>query len=295
MQKKKFKHIGIVGRIDNVQAINSLKQLTHFLDTKHVNIILSETTANALIGHTYQVGSDKILGEISDLIVVVGGDGSLLGAARSFAKYSVPILGINRGRLGFLTDIAPDEIDCKFNNIFHGDYIEDHRFMLACDIKRERDPINKSSALNDIVLHRGKSTRMIEFELHIDGQFVYSQRSDGLIVATSTGSTAYALSAGGPIIHPKLDALVLVPMFPHTLTSRPIVVDGSSDIRIVIGVDNDIYPRISCDGQTHYTASPGDTICIKKLANKVKLIHPKEHDYYEICRRKLGWGSKLGQ
>ena len=134
---------------------------------------------------------------------------------------------------------------------------------------------------------------MIEFELFIEGQFVYSQRSDGLIVATPTGSTAYALSGGGPIMHPRLDALVLVPMFPHALSSRPIVIDGNSELKIVIGRNNPTYPQLSCDGQVHVTAAPGDTVTVHKKPYKLRLIHPLSHNYYEVCRTKLGWGNRL--
>ena len=148
--------------------------------------------------------------------------------------------------------------------------------------------------MNDVVLHPGKSTRMIEFELYIDGQFVCSQKADGLIVATPTGSTAYALSAGGPIMHPKLDAIVIVPMYPHMLSSRPIVVDGNSELKIVVSKDMQIYPQVSCDGQNHFTCAPGDTITVSKKAQKLRLIHPLDHNYYEVCRTKLGWGSRLG-
>ncbi len=135
---------------------------------------------------------------------------------------------------------------------------------------------------------------MIEFELYIDGQFVCSQKADGLIIATPTGSTAYALSAGGPIMHPKLDAIVIVPMYPHTLSSRPIVVDGNSELKVVVSPDLQIYPQVSCDGQNHFTCAPGDTLTIRKKAQKLQLIHPVGHNYYEICRTKLGWGSRLG-
>src|SRR3989338_1365083 len=146
----------------------------------------------------------------------------------------------------------------------------------------------------DLVLHPGKSTRMIEFELFIDGQFVCSQKADGLIVATPTGSTAYALSAGGPIMHPKLDAIVIVPMYPHTLSSRPIVVDGNSELKIVVSKDLQLYPQVSCDGQNHFTCAPGDTVTVAKRPQKLRLIHPLDHNYYEVCRNKLGWGSRLG-
>ncbi|MCP1365075.1 NAD(+) kinase, partial [Halomonas sp. BBD48] len=149
--------------------------------------------------------------------------------------------------------------------------------------------------LNDVVIHPGKAARMIEFELFVNGQFVYSQRSDGLIIATPTGSTAYALSGGGPIVHPKLEAITLVPMFPHTLSSRPIVVDASSEIMVHIGETNEAYPHVSCDGQTQVVSKPGDILYVRRKPQRLKLIHPHGHNYFEICRSKLGWSSRLGE
>ena len=227
-------------------------------------------------------------------MIVVGGDGSMLGAARALARHKVPVLGINRGSLGFLTDIRPDELELKVAQVLEGHYLTENRFLLEAEVRRQGEAIGQGDALNDVVLHPGKSTRMIEFELYIDGQFVCSQKADGLIVATPTGSTAYALSAGGPIMHPKLDAIVVVPMYPHTLSSRPIVVDGNSELKVVVSPDMTIYPQVSCDGQNHFTCAPGDTLHVAKKAQKLRLIHPLDHNYYEVCRTKLGWGSRLG-
>jgi NAD+ kinase len=236
-----------------------------------------------------------MMGEIVDLVIVVGGDGSLLGAARSLATSNVPVLGVNRGNLGFLTDISPDDFEKQVSDVLEGRYVVDKRFLLDVIVKRGGSPIAEATALNDTVLHPGKATRMIEFELWIEGQYVYTQRSDGLIVSTPTGSTAYALSAGGPLMHPKLDALVLVPMFPHTLSSRPIVVEGNSELKLVISENNETYPSISCDGQTSITLAPGDTITIHKKPQKLRLLHPLDYDFYGTCRTKLGWSSKPGE
>jgi NAD+ kinase len=290
-----FKNIGIVGRTGSKQVIDVVCELKKFLASLPVKVFLEDQTAAMLPKHDMQVCTRKMLGEVCDLVIVVGGDGCLLGAARSLAQYGVPLLGINRGRLGFLTDISPDEIVQKVGEVVKGEYTVEQRFLLDAYVKRKNEPIATGSALNDIVLHPGASTRMIEFELYIDGQFVYSQRSDGLIVATPTGSTAYALSGGGPIMHPKLDALVLVPMFPHTLSSRPIVIDAQSEIKIVIGEENELHPQIICDGQTNMSAAPGDSISIHKKPYALKLVHPMGHDYYHVCRTKLGWGTKLGE
>ncbi|MBE0483251.1 MAG: NAD(+) kinase [Bacterioplanes sp.] len=290
-----FRNIGIIGRLNSNKVIETVKRLTRYLVTEGYHVILDERIAEVMPGHGMQVCGVGMLGEVCDLVIVVGGDGSLLGAARALAKYNTPVLGINRGRLGFLTDISPDDTMVEaVQAVLDGEYMVERRFLLDAEVKRDGNPIGSASALNDVVLHPGKSARMIAFDLYIDGQFVYNLRSDGLIVSTPTGSTAYSLSGGGPIMHPRLDALVLVPMFPHTLSSRPIVVGGESEIKVVVDASQGLYPTVSCDGQNHVSCAPGDSITIRKKAHKLKLIHPKGHNFYEICRTKLGWASNLG-
>lgn len=288
-----FRNIGIIGRMGRAKVVESLRKLRNFLVSENYHVILESETATMLPGHGLQVASKKLLGEICDLVIVVGGDGSLLGAARELAKSKVPLLGVNRGRLGFLTDISPWDLEVRLAKVLQGEYIEESRFLLDAHVERNGQPLGFGSALNDVVLHPGKSTRMIGFDLYIDGHFVYSQRSDGLIVSTPTGSTAYSLSAGGPIMHPKLDAIVLVPMFPHTLSSRPIVVDGKSEIKLVIAETNATYPQVSCDGQLDIALTPGDIIRISKKPFKIRLIHPTDHNFYATCRGKLGWASEI--
>ena len=288
-----FRNIGVIGRMGSVKVVETLRSLKTYLLNENYQVILEQDTSGMLPGHGLQVASKKLLGEICDLVIVVGGDGSLLGAARELAKSKIPILGVNRGRLGFLTDISPSELEERLEKVLQGDYIEENRFLLDGNLERDGQPLGYGSALNDVVLHPGKSTRMIGFDLYIDGHFVYSQRSDGLIVSTPTGSTAYSLSAGGPIMHPKLDAVVLVPMFPHTLSSRPIVVDGKSEIKLVIGDTNETYPQISFDGQMDIACAPGDIIRITKKPFKIRLIHPRDHNFYATCREKLGWASEI--
>lgn len=288
-----FRNIGVIGRMGSVKVVETLRQLKHYLISNNYHVIIEEDTSTMLPGHGLQVASKKLLGEICDLVIVVGGDGSLLGAARELAKSKIPLLGVNRGRLGFLTDISPSDLEERLEKVLQGEYVEETRFLLDGHVERNGRPLGFGTALNDVVLHPGKSTRMIGFDLYIDGHFVYSQRSDGLIVATPTGSTAYSLSAGGPIMHPKLDAVVLVPMFPHTLSSRPIVVDGKSEIKLVVGETNETYPQISFDGQMNIACAPGDIIRITKKPFKIRLIHPVDHNFYATCRDKLGWASEI--
>ena len=289
-----FRNIGLIGRLGSKAVIDTLKQLMRFLEERGLNVILDERIAEVMPGHGRQTCKRKMMGEICDLAIVVGGDGSLLGAARSLARSNIPVLGVNRGNLGFLTDISPQDIEERVAEVLEGNYSVDSRFLLDVSIRRKGESVGELVALNDCVLHPGKATRMIQFELYIEGQFVYTQRSDGLIVATPTGSTAYALSAGGPIMHPKLDALVLVPMFPHTLSSRPIVVSGNSELKLVISEENSTYPTISCDGQADFSLVPGDVISIRKKSHKLRLLHPSDYNFYQTCREKLGWSSKPG-
>ena len=290
---EQYKNIGLIGRVENAAVIESISVIQDYLLSRGLNVIIEEKTAAAISDHGMTVCDQQALGETSDLVIVVGGDGSMLGAARALARHKVPVLGVNRGRLGFLTDISPSNLEAGLEQVLKGNYILENRFLLEATIQRDGESVGLGHALNDVVLQPGMATRMIEFELFVDGLFVYSQRSDGLIIATPTGSTAYALSAGGPIMHPSLDAMVLVPMFPHTLTNRPIVVSGGSEIKIVVSEENHSDLQISCDGQDNFTVIPGDLISIHKYPHKLRLIHLMDHNYYEVCRNKLGWGSRL--
>ncbi|MCA0901395.1 NAD(+) kinase [Microbulbifer agarilyticus] len=284
-----FQNIGLIGRTESDSAVTSLKRLMGFLEREGYSVVLENETATAVSDYPARTSSKERLGELCDLVIVVGGDGSLLGAARALAKYSVPLLGINRGRLGFLTDITPDQIEQKVGEVLAGKYMAESRFLLEMSVTREGKPVGKGSALNDVVIHPGEFIRMIEFDLYIDGQFVYTQRSDGLIISTPTGSTAYALSGGGPIMHPKLDAIVVVPLNPHTLSSRPIVVEGSSEFKVIVGEQNVANPHVTCDGHEQVITEPGDVIRIHKKPHRLTLIHPIDHNFYETCRSKLNW------
>ncbi len=289
----KFQNIGLIGRLGSTKVIDTLKNIISYFSEQEFKIILDKRIGELMPGHGLDTCKQKEMGDLCDLVIVVGGDGSLLGAARVLSRFDVPVLGVNRGQLGFLTDISPKNFEEKFAEILEGKYTEEERFLLKIVVRRDGEIVGEADALNDMVLHPGKATRMIEFDLFVEGSYVYTQRSDGLIVATPTGSTAYSLSGGGPIMHPKLDALVLVPMFPHTLSSRPIVVDGNSDLRLIISEDNETYPIVSCDGQVSINLAPGDVIHISKHQHKLKLIHPEGYDFYRTCREKLGWSAGL--
>lgn len=288
-----FKRIGVVGKYRDVKAMETLKELLRFLSGQHRDIILEDKTARALPGKQLPTRPIQAMAEDCDLVIVVGGDGSLLGAARELAQQQLPVLGINRGRLGFLTDIHPRDLYRQVSEVLSGDYSQEERTLLEAKILHHNEQISVGQALNDIVLHQGKMVKMIEFNVSIDGHFVFHQRSDGLIIATPTGSTAYALSGGGPIIQPCLDAFVMVPMFAHTLSSRPIVVSGESNIEIHVSEDNDVYPRLNCDSQLSFSLAPGDKVQIYKSPHRLTLLHPREYNYYTTLREKLHWGHNL--
>jgi NAD+ kinase len=289
-----FKNVGLVGRLSSDSVIHSLDSMVSFFQEKGLNIIIHQRVADLVSSKGLQRGNLQTMGESCDLVIVVGGDGSLLGAARELAAYNIPVLGVNRGNLGFLTDIKPEEVYEKLDEVLKGEFTVENRFLIDAFVHRNGEHIGEGSALNDVILRPGEKARLIRFDLYIEGELVYNQRSDGLIVSTPTGSTAYALAAGGPIMHPRLDALILVPMFPHTLSSRPIVIDGNVELKIVVDERNGSSPSISCDGQNNILCYPGDTITIRKHPHLLHLIHPLSYNFYETCRSKLGWSSKLG-
>lgn len=229
------------------------------------------------------------MGQAGDLIVVVGGDGSLLSGARMAIKVNVPVVGINRGHLGFLTDIHPDDIESAFDKLLTGNYVEERRFLLHAQIYDEKTTYFQGDALNDVVLMQGDESHLIAFDLYINKIFVCSHRADGLIIATPTGSTAYALSAGGPILNPELDAIAIVPMLSHRLSSRPIVVSSDSQIELHIHKKNEHTPKVSCDGHKRQLVKPGQTVYIEKNAQQLRLWHPDNYHYYDVLRAKLGW------
>lgn len=287
-----FKRIGVYGRVKNDGVKETLRSLIQYLNQLSLKVLVEAETAEPLHDSTLETIARDQIANKCDLLIVVGGDGSLLHAAHAIVNQTIPVLGINRGSLGFLTDILPTELE-KVKTILEGKYILEKRFLLNTKIKLNNQLIGEDNALNEVALLPDAKPHMIEFEIYIDNQFVCSQDSDGLIIATPTGSTAYALSGGGPILHPQLDAIVLVPMFPHTLSSRPIVIEGNCQISIVISPNNPTSPRISCDGRDALSAPCSSHIKIHKNATPLHLIHPVDYHYYKALRSKLHWGKKL--
>ena len=290
---KSFRVIGLWGRAGNPLVEQTLEHLVHWLHSIDCVPVIESNTAQFLPDFGVQVARRSMLGEICDMAVVVGGDGCLLGAARDLAQHGTPIVGVNRGQLGFLTDVKPDEIEEQLTAILTGNFRLEKRFLLEGELVRNGSRIAYGDALNDVVLHPGQAVQMLNFELYIDGDFVYSQKSDGLIISTPTGSTAYALSAGGPMMHPGLDAIALVPMCPHTLSNRPFVVGGGAEIKLAMCESRGVMPHVSFDGQQSIAAQPGDILYIRKKRHELSLLHPLEHDFYTAARSKLGWASRL--
>ena len=297
-----FKHIGLVARVSSDLIRESLRRVEKFLLARSVTILYETLSAQMAGGNGRPVRSLEQLGAECDLVIAVGGDGNILRAARAMAPFGVPILGINRGKLGFLADVSPEDIDARLGEVLSGDYsLEDH-FLLEGFLEGETQASVAAqatgshpalpSALNEVLIHSASMPKMIEMELYVDDVFVYNQQSDGLIVSSPTGSTAYSLSAGGPIMHPSLDAIVLVPMFPHSLTSRPLVVPGDSEVKIVISVDTEVKARVSFDSQVELQIEPGAAIIIRKKQERLTLVHPPGHSFYGACRSKLDWASK---
>ncbi|HHX8301097.1 TPA: NAD(+) kinase [Vibrio diabolicus] len=286
--------IAIIGKPRDQQAIQTHKELYQWLTSEGYKVFIDDRLAAILDDIPQsQFASLVELGKNADLAIVVGGDGNMLGAARILSRFDVPVIGVNRGNLGFLTDLNPDEFQASLQAVLDGEYIEEERFLLEAEVHRHGQIKSHNAALNEAVLHPGQIAHMIEFEVYIDESFAFSLRADGLIVSTPTGSTAYSLSGGGPILSPSLNAISLVPMFPHTLSSRPLVVDGKRRIKLVVSPENRGTQEVSCDGQVSLPVSPGDQIHIYQSPNVLKLIHPKDYSYYHVLRNKLGWSSKL--
>ncbi|MGY0617301.1 NAD(+) kinase [Vibrio sp. FJH11] len=286
--------IAIIGKPRDQQAIQTHRELYQWLTSEGYKVFIDDRLAAILDEIPQkQFASLVELGKNSDLAIVVGGDGNMLGAARILSRFDVPVIGVNRGNLGFLTDLNPDDFQAALKAVLDGEYIEEERFLLEAEVHRHGQIKSHNAALNEAVLHPGQIAHMIEFEVYIDESFAFSLRADGLIVSTPTGSTAYSLSGGGPILSPSLNAISLVPMFPHTLSSRPLVVDGNRRIKLLVSPENRGTQEVSCDGQVSLPVSPGDEIHIYQSPNVLKLIHPKDYSYYHVLRNKLGWSSKL--
>ncbi len=285
-----FKTVGILGKHSDPKIKGALNTLYQYLSPNYAIIIDVESAALIadFTGKTYKLNG---LAAHCDVLIAVGGDGTFLTAARTTTQSQTPIIGINLGRLGFLVDIYPDELIDKLHAILQGKFREEKRYLLRTKIIRDHCIIHEETAVNEVVVHRWVTPSMIELKTCIDGVHLNTQRSDGLIISTPTGSTAYSLSAGGPIVHPSLNALVLVPLNPHTLSNRPIVVNDSAEIEISFIKTEEIKAQVTCDHLAIPDVLISDTIIIKKDPHPITILHPESHDFYHCLRSKLNWSS----
>ncbi len=286
-----FQTVGLVGKYDNQGMEAPVRALAEFLHARGHAVLLACQTAEHFGIKDFPTRNLHDLATESDAVVVLGGDGTMLSIARELAPHGAPLIGINQGRLGFLTDITVDDMFDAVAEILSGQYVAEERILLNGQVHRGGERVFQSTAFNDVVVGKGGSGRLIDLEIAINSEFVYSQRADGLVVTTPTGTTAYALSAGGPIVHPTLEAFALVPICPHTLSARPIVVNSHSRIELHLTYADDA--RAHFDGQQHFDLQSGDHVWITRASRTVTLLHPHSYSYYDTLRQKLHWGKKL--
>jgi NAD+ kinase len=284
----KSKSIGILTKPKFPEVKGTLQDVVNWLRYRNINVILGQTAAT-LLGEQggYQ---DVQLSSKADVLLVLGGDGTMLNAARLAAERSIPILGVNMGGLGFLTEVRLESLYPSLERVFANDYVLDERLMLRIHIHRNGETVAQGVVLNDVVISKGTLARMIELKIAIEGRFVTNLRSDGLIVSSPTGSTAYSLSAGGPIIDPAVQSLILTPVCPHTLTHRPLIVPGKDKIDLTL-TSTDPGAMATLDGQVGVPITQGDTVTIQTSENRTRLIRFPESNYYDVLREKLKWGD----
>lgn len=283
-----FERIGLIAKRDDAGVGPTLTRVASYLAERDVTVEVDSVSAGLL--RRDDAISRAELGKTCDACVVVGGDGTLLDAARAVTPYETPLIGINRGRLGFMVDVLPDAFSTALDEIFDGNGIRDARLMLEANLIINGQPQEPFLALNDVVVRNQAFARMVEFDTRVGGRFVTSHRADGIVIATPTGSTAYALSGGGPIVHPGIDAITLVPICPHTLSDRPLVIGAGEELEVVIGGTRETEALVTWDGQKRHALGGGDKVVIRAAKQKLVMIHPPGYDYFNILRTKLRWG-----
>ena len=285
-----FKTAAVVGKSDAASLPDVLEELSGLLRSRKIEILMDPATTEASRAKPDATIALEEMPDRADLAIVLGGDGSLISCARLMAQKGVPLVGVNLGRLGFLTDIPANGMLAAVGAILDGDFIPEQRTMLAGAVRREGKTVCSALAFNDVVVSRGAMGSMIEFSVTVDGEFMFSLRADGLIVATPTGSTAYALSSGGPILHPALQALALVPISPHTMSNRPVAIRGTSKVEITL--ERGIDARANFDVQAHCQLEPADIVSVSAAIQPATLLHPKGYSYFSMLRQKLRWNER---
>ncbi|MCL2345862.1 MAG: NAD kinase, partial [Desulfobulbus sp.] len=286
--------IALVGKYHSMEIAESLRDLAEYLHERGVSVFIERETSEQIgrqvdLSRWVTCGFNDI-GAHADLAIVLGGDGTMLNAARRLARYGVPLVGVNQGRLGFMTDIAREDLLGCMDDLLDGRFQPENRMLLTAEVMRANREVASNMALNEVVLDKGAMGRMIEFELFIDGEFIYNLRADGLIASTPTGSTAYSLSAGGPILHPTLTGIALVPLYPHALTNRPVIVNDQAEIEFRIVHADD--PRVHFDGQVTVDLEPGDSVCLRRSDHAIRFLHPPGYRYFAMLRQKLQWSER---
>jgi len=286
-----FKSIALIGKYKSPEIAEPVLRLAAFLSGRGVQVCLDTYTAEQIGHNGHAVATLDEIGASCDLAIVIGGDGTMLNIARTLAPYDVALVGVNQGRLGFLTDLSMENMIESLGSILDGNFVTDSRMLLESDVYLGDEPGRKVLAFNDAAINKGADGSLIELEVHIDGRFVYNLRSDGLIAASPTGSTAYALSSGGPILHPGLSCIALVPVSPHTLSNRPIIVGGEAKIEITM--HKSVDARVHFDSHSRFELSEGDRIVVRRSSHPIRLLHPEGHDYFHMLREKLHWSETL--
>jgi NAD+ kinase len=286
-----FQNVALIGKYKAPEIAAPLLHLAGFLSAKGLSVVVDGLTAEHLGQNPYLALSLDEIGRSVDLAIVLGGDGTMLNIARTLSPFRVPLVGVNQGRLGFLTDLTLDNMQESIAAMLEGKFVTEQRLLISAQVMREGVEVFRSSAFNEVVVHRNNVSSMIEFEVRIDGEYLYNQRADGLIVSTPTGSTAYAMSSGGPILHPSLEAIELVPVCPHTLSNRPLVVKSSSVLEILMHRIGDMSVRF--DSHTSYELQLHDKIIVTRNPENASLLHPEGHSYYHTLREKLLWNQTL--
>jgi NAD+ kinase len=286
-----FGTIALIGKYKSPEIAEPLLRLAKFLHARGIRVVLDPLTAEHVGGNGHPVLPLGTIGREAQLAIVIGGDGTMLNIARTLAPYDVALVGINQGRLGFLTDLSMETMFQAIGSILDGGYVTESRMLLQAAVYSGEQLMLDVVAFNDVSVNKGAEGSLIEIEVRIDGRFVYNLRSDGLIVASPTGSTAYALSSGGPILHPGLNAFSLVPVCPHTLSNRPIVVSSESTLEILLHKAADA--RAHFDSHSHFELRERDRVVVRRCPHAIRLLHPLEHDYYHMLREKLHWSETL--
>ncbi len=289
--KNAFQRVALIGKYKSPEIAPHLLRLATYLRERGVEVFVDTDSASMLDHRGIEALTLKDLGVRADLAVVIGGDGTMLNIARTLAPYGVALVGVNQGRLGFLTDLSIHNMLDSIGAMLDGQFITEARMLLQADLRRDKIELYDEAAFNDVAVSKGTDGALMEIEVRIDGLFVYRLRSDGLIIASPTGSTAYALSSGGPIVHPGLEALTLVPVSPHTLSNRPIVVSAASIVEVHI--QKALNARSHFDAHSYMELVEGDVLTVRRCRHDVRLLHPVGHNYYHTLREKLHWSEAL--